>query len=100
MWHLRSACTGVPDTDAYQKERFDLFLKTRELTGIPLYIGEWNNVVRTQEGGIFKINPAASDLTEDNAEKILETLNNAKVWATLFGNGTTGTQIHQTSTLY
>lgn len=75
---------GVPDRDAYQKERFDLFLKTRELTGIPLYVGEWNNVIRTQEGGIFKINPAASELTEDNAEKILETLNNAKVWATAF----------------
>ena len=61
-------------------------MKTRELTGIPLYIREWNNVVRTQEGGIFKINPAlsASALTEDNAEKILETLDNAKVWGTAF----------------
>jgi hypothetical protein len=39
---------GVPDRDQYQKQRFDIFLKTRELTGIPLYIGEWNNVVRTQ----------------------------------------------------
>jgi hypothetical protein len=75
---------GVPDRDAYQRERFELFLKTRELTGIPLYVGEWNNVVRTQEGGIFKINPALSDLTVDNAEKILETLRNAKVWGTAF----------------
>ena len=39
---------GVPDRDDYQKERFDLFLDTRNLTGVPLYIGEWNNVVRTK----------------------------------------------------
>jgi hypothetical protein len=43
---------GVPDRDAYQKERFDIFLKTRDLTGVPLYIGEWNNVVRTKRGSI------------------------------------------------
>jgi Cellulase (glycosyl hydrolase family 5) len=76
---------GVPDRDAYQKQRFDTFLKTRDLTGIPIYIGEWNNVVRTPgEGGVFKLNPALSDLTEDNADKILEAFKNAGVWGTAF----------------
>jgi hypothetical protein len=76
---------GIPDRDAYQKQRFDTFLKTRDLTGIPIYIGEWNNVVRTPgEGGVFKLNPALSDLTEDNADKILEAFENAGVWGTAF----------------
>jgi len=76
---------GVPDRDAYQKERFDTFLKTRDLTGIPLYIGEWNNVVRTPgEGGVFKINPGASQLTVDNADKILAAFKKAGVWDTAF----------------
>jgi hypothetical protein len=76
---------GVPDRDAYQKQRFDAFLETRDLTGIPIYIGEWNNVVRTPgEGGVFKLNPALSDLTEDNADKILDAFKKAGVWGTAF----------------
>jgi hypothetical protein len=76
---------GVPDRDAYQKARFDTFLKTRDLTGIPLYIGEWNNVVRTPgEGGVFKINPGASQLTVDNADKILAAFKKAGMWGTAF----------------
>src|SRR6266487_4232038 len=75
---------GVPDRDAYQKERFDIFLKTRDLTGVPLYIGEWNNVVRTKEGGIFKLNPGLSELTKTNAGQILGAFKKAGVWGTAF----------------
>jgi polyhydroxyalkanoate synthesis regulator phasin len=75
---------GVPDRDDYQKERFDLFLDTRNLTGVPLYIGEWNNVVRTKEGGVFKINPGASDFTKSNAGKILEAFKKEGVLGTAF----------------
>ena len=75
---------GVPDRDDYQKERFVLFLDTRDLTGVPLYIGEWNNVVRTKEGGVFKINPGASDFTKSNAGKILEAFKKEGVWGTAF----------------
>ena len=46
---------GNPDRDQYQKQRFDIFLKASELTGDPLYIGEWNNVVRTQVNGVFQL---------------------------------------------
>ena len=75
---------GVPNRDAYQKERFDTFLKTSNLTGIPLYVGEWNNVVRTQQGGIFKLNPGLSELTKDNAGKILDAFKKADLWGTAF----------------
>jgi len=75
---------GVPDRDAYQKKRFDIFLKTRDLTGVPLYIGEWNNVVRTKEGAISKLNPGLSELTKTNAKEILGALKKAGVWGTAF----------------
>jgi len=75
---------GVPNRDAYQKQRFDLFLKTRDLTGVPLYIGEWNNVVRTRDGGIFKINPGQSEFTKSNAAQILGAFKKAGVWGTAF----------------
>ena len=63
------------------------------VAGVPLYIGEWNNVVRTKEGGVFKINPGASDFTNSNAGKILEAFKKEGVWGTLFGSGIIGMQI-------
>jgi polyhydroxyalkanoate synthesis regulator phasin len=75
---------AVPDGDGYQEKRFDLFLKTSDKTGVPLYIGEWNNVVRTKEGGITKLNPDKSELTKTDAKQILGTLKKAGVWGTAF----------------
>ena len=75
---------GVPDRDDYQKERFDMFLETRDLTGVPLYIGEWNNVVRIRDGSVFKINPGLSELTKSNAGDILGALKEAGMWGTAF----------------
>ena len=75
---------AVPHGDGYQEKRFDIFLKTSDLTGVPLYIGEWNNVVRTREGGISKLNPDLSELTKTDAKKILGALKKAGVWGTAF----------------
>jgi polyhydroxyalkanoate synthesis regulator phasin len=75
---------GIPDGDGYQKKRLNMFLKTRELTGIPLYIGEWNNVVRTKDGSVSKLNPDLSELTKSDAKKILGALKKEKVWGTAF----------------
>ena len=75
---------AVPDGDGYQEKRFDLFLETSDLTGVPLYIGEWNNVVRTKENGITKLNPDLSELTKTDAKKILDSLKKAGVWGTAF----------------
>jgi hypothetical protein len=75
---------AVPDGDGYQEKRFDLFLKTTDKTGMPLYIGEWNNVVRTEKGGITKLNPDKSELTKTDAKQILGALKKAGVWGTAF----------------
>ena len=75
---------GIPDRDQYQKERFDLFLQTRELTGIPLYIGEWNNVVRTQVNGVFQLDPQKSGLNQQIADTMLEAFKNENITASAF----------------
>jgi polyhydroxyalkanoate synthesis regulator phasin len=75
---------AAPHGDGYQEKRFDIFLKTSDLTGVPLYIGEWNNVVRTKEGGISKLNPDMSELTKTDAKQILGALKKAGVWGTAF----------------
>jgi hypothetical protein len=75
---------AVPHGDGYQEKRFDIFLKTSDLTGVPLYIGEWNNVVRTKEGVISKLNPELSELTKTDAKQILGALKKAGVWGTAF----------------
>ncbi|HEY6949703.1 MAG TPA: hypothetical protein VI146_03760 [Nitrososphaeraceae archaeon] len=75
---------SVPDRDPYQKKRFNTFLKTSDRTGVPLYIGEWNNVVRTKQGGIDKLNPGLSQLTKTDAKQILGALKKVAVWGTAF----------------
>jgi hypothetical protein len=75
---------GIPDRDQYQQERFDLFLQTRELTGIPLYIGEWNNVVRTQVNGVFQLDPQKSGLNQQIADTMLEAFKNENITASAF----------------
>ncbi|HEY7756958.1 MAG TPA: cellulase family glycosylhydrolase [Nitrososphaeraceae archaeon] len=75
---------GIPDRDQYQKERFDLFLNTRELTGIPLYIGEWNNVVRTQVNGQFQLDPQKSGLDQQTTDAMLQSFENENITASAF----------------
>ena len=75
---------GIPDRDQYQKERFDLFMQTRELTGIPLYIGEWNNVVRTQVNGAFQLDPQQSGLDQQTTDTMLQAFENENITASAF----------------
>jgi hypothetical protein len=75
---------GIPDRDQYQKERFDLFLKTRELTGIPLYIGEWNNVVRTQVNGQFQLDPQKSGLDQQTTDAMLQSFKDENITSSAF----------------
>lgn len=75
---------GIPDRDQYQQERFDIFLQTRELTGIPLYIGEWNNVVRTQVNGVFQLDPERSGLDQQTTDTMLQAFENGNITASSF----------------
>jgi hypothetical protein len=75
---------GIPDRDQYQKQRFELFKKTSELTGDPLYVGEWNNVVRTQVNGIFQLDPAKSGLDQQTTDAMLQAFKKDNITASAF----------------
>lgn len=75
---------GIPDRDQYQKQRFDLFKKTAELTGDPLYVGEWNNVVRTPVNGVFQLDPAKSGLDQQTTDAMLQAFKKDNITASAF----------------
>jgi hypothetical protein len=67
-------------TDSFQKARLDGLVEAAQLADVPIYVGEWNNVVREREGGVFRISPEASDLTQEDTNLFLEDFNRLDVW--------------------
>ena len=82
---------AVPNGDGYQEKRFDMFLETSDRA--ECHIGEWNNVVRTKEGVISKLNPELSELTKTDAKQILGALKKAcmghSIWRWDYQEGNT-----------
>jgi hypothetical protein len=75
---------GLP-TGSYQEQRLNTFLKASNITGVPLYIGEWNNVLREQtineEGAaVFEINPFESDINQQEANLFVKTFKDLGIW--------------------
>jgi hypothetical protein len=71
---------GLPSPGSYQEERLKMFLSAGNLSGVPVYIGEWNNVARdkviNEEGDfVYEINPKASDITPEDTTVILKKFN-------------------------
>lgn len=76
---------GLPTESSYQQQKFNTFLKTSNITGVPIYVGEWNNVLREQtviEDGtsVFEINPFASDITQEQANLFVKTFKDLGIW--------------------
>jgi hypothetical protein len=67
-------------TDSFQKARLDGLVEAAQLAGVPIYVGEWNNVVREREGGVFRISPEASDLTQEETNLFLQDFKGLDVW--------------------
>ena len=70
---------GIP-TDSYHGARLAILIKASRLAGVPLYVGEWNNVEREKSKGVFKINPAKSDITQSDVDLFVQTFKKLKVW--------------------
>jgi hypothetical protein len=71
---------GLPSPGSYQEERLNMFISTGNLSGVPVYIGEWNNVARdkviNEEGDfVYEIDPEASDITPEDTTVILKKFN-------------------------
>lgn len=76
---------GLPTESSYQQARMNTFLKASNITGVPLYIGEWNNVLREQtineEGtSVFEINPFESDINQQEADLFVKTFKDLGIW--------------------
>src|SRR5215203_5343277 len=76
---------GEPVPNTYQGNRFSIFVQAGKLAGIPLYIGEWNNVKREkvaedESAIVYKINSEKSDITQKQAARFLEDFKEVGIW--------------------
>ena len=74
---------GVP-TDDYQSQRLSILVNAGELAGVPIYIGEWNNVQRVPSGDVRSIDPESSNITPEDIDLFLTTFDRLGVWGAAF----------------
>jgi hypothetical protein len=79
---------GIP-SGGYQDDKLQLFENASRIAGVPLYIGEWNNVKRVemynQRGEkAWYIDPSLSDISQADANRIVTNFRNIGVWGLAF----------------
>ena len=82
---------GIPTVGSYAEQKINLLSGLTNITGVPLYIGEWNNVSREErisvEGKtISEINQEISDLNQTNADIMTKKFKDIGVWGWAFWN--------------
>jgi hypothetical protein len=75
---------GLP-SEPYQGDRLDIFIQAGQLAEVPLYFGEWNNVVRerriNEEGEVVtQISPELSNINQTEANSIVKTFKDTDAW--------------------
>jgi hypothetical protein len=75
---------GLP-SEPYQGDRLDIFIQAGQLAEVPLYFGEWNNVVRerriNEEGEVVtQISPELSNINQTEANTIVKTFKDTDAW--------------------
>jgi hypothetical protein len=93
---------AVPTDNSYQQKRLDIFNKAAQLAGVPLYIGEWNNVKRMRAAPAavqnqdlasqgqdlaiqnFTTSPQLSDINQEQANAIVQRLKEMNAWGMAF----------------
>jgi hypothetical protein len=66
-----------------------MFVESGRIAGVPIYVGEWNNVDReptvNEEGDVvYEINPESSNITPADTQEILNKFNEVKVFGWAF----------------
>jgi hypothetical protein len=82
---------GIPTVRSYAEQKINLLSGLTNITGVPLYIGEWNNVSREErisvEGKtISEINQEISDLNQTDADIMTKKFRDIGVWGWAFWN--------------
>ena len=75
---------GIPD-DGYQSDKLQLFENASRIAGVPLYIGEWNNVKRVETYNdhgekIWVIDDTQSDISQADANAIVGKFRDIGIW--------------------
>jgi hypothetical protein len=88
---LKISMYGIPTPGGYQAAKLNLLAKTAKTNGIPLYIGEWNDVSREERSiaepqEVKEINASASDLNQTDALIMLSRFKDIGVWGWAFWN--------------
>ncbi len=76
---------GIPYQTGYQGKKFDAFMQAADIAGVPLYVGEWNNIARDKvldvEGNTeFIINEKTSDINQTQMNDFVKTFKERNVW--------------------
>jgi hypothetical protein len=82
---------GIPTAGSYAEQKINLLSGVAKITGVPLYIGEWNDVSREEhisvEGKTDKeINQEISVLNQTDANIMTKKLKEIGVWGWAFWN--------------
>ena len=82
---------GIPTAGSYGEQKINLLSELTNKTGVPLYIGEWNDVSREErinvEGKTVKeINQEISDLNQTDADIMTKKFKDIDVWGWAFWN--------------
>jgi hypothetical protein len=82
---------GIPTAGSYAEQKMNLLSGVAKITGVPLYVGEWNDVSReehiTVEGKTVKeINQEISDLNQTDANIMTKKFKDIDVWGWAFWN--------------
>ena len=82
---------GIPTVRSYAEQKINLLSGLTNITGVPLYIGEWNDVSRQErisvEGKtISEINQEISDLNQTDADIMTKKFRDIGVWGWAFWN--------------
>jgi hypothetical protein len=82
---------GLPLPDTYQGDKVKILTEAGKMAGVPMYIGEWNEVSREEkinENGnlMFQINPNKSRLNQEKVDLLIQDFKRLRVWGTAFWN--------------
>ena len=85
----------LPEPGGYHEERFNTYLAAGKISGIPVMIGEWNNVerVRVEERDndgdkteVYKVDAEASDIDQKRASFFVEMFEESPIWGWAYWN--------------
>jgi cellulase (glycosyl hydrolase family 5) len=85
----------LPEPGGYHDDRFKTYLEAGKISGIPVMIGEWNNVERvkveeTDDDGnkieLYKVDAKSSDIDQRRATFFVDKFEKSSVWGWAYWN--------------